>query len=48
MFTFTLTYLTQIVLVNRSLALTAVSIGSAANLLADPLFGLLSDHWGRR
>lgn len=48
MFTFTLTYLTQIVLVNRSLALTAVSIGSAANLLTIPLFGLLSDHWGRR
>lgn len=48
MFTFTLTYLTQVVRVDRSLALTAVSLGSAANLLTIPLFGLLSDHWGRR
>jgi MFS family permease len=48
MFTFTLTYLTQIVRVDRSLALTAVSIGSAANLLTIPLFGALSDRWGRR
>jgi MFS family permease len=48
MFTFTLTYLTQIVRVDRSLALTAVSIGSAANLLTIPLFGSLSDRWGRR
>jgi MFS family permease len=48
LFTFSLTYLTQIVRVDRSLALTAVSIGSAANLLTIPLFGSLSDRWGRR
>lgn len=46
--TFSLTYLTQIVLVSRSTALTAVSIGSLANLLAIPVFGALSDRWGRR
>jgi MFS family permease len=48
LFTFSLTYLTQAVRVERSLALTAVSVGSAANLLAIPLFGMLSDRWGRR
>lgn len=46
--TFSLTYLTQVVTVNRSIALTAVSIGSLANLLSIPLFGALSDRWGRR
>ena len=46
--TFSLTYLTQVLSVDRSLALTAVSIGSFANLLAIPLFGALSDRWGRR
>jgi len=46
--TFSLTYLTQILLLDRSTALTAVSLGSAANLLAIPLFGALSDRWGRR
>lgn len=48
MFVFTLTYLTQVVMVDRSLALTAVSIGSAANLVTIPLFGSLSDRIGRR
>lgn len=48
MFVFILTYLTQIVKVDRSLALSAVSIGSAANLLTIPLFGSLSDRFGRR
>ena len=48
MFVFTLTYLTQIVKVDRSLALGAVSIGSAANLVTIPLFGALSDRFGRR
>jgi MFS family permease len=48
MFTFSLTYMTQVVMVERSLALTAVSIGSAASLVAIPLFGALSDRWGRR
>jgi MFS family permease len=46
--TFSLTYLTQVLLLDRSTALTAVSLGSAANLLAIPLFGALSDRWGRR
>jgi len=46
--TFSLTYLTQILLLDRSTALTAVSLGSAANLLTIPLFGALSDRWGRR
>jgi MFS family permease len=48
MFVFILTYLTQVVKVDRSLALSAVSIGSAANLLTIPLFGSLSDRFGRR
>lgn len=46
--TFSLTYLTQILLLSRSTALTAVWLGSAANLLAIPIFGTLSDRWGRR
>jgi len=48
MFVFTLTYLTQVVMVDRSLALSAVSIGSAANLVTIPLFVSLSDRIGRR
>ena len=48
MFVFTLTYLNQVVMVDRSLALSAVSIGSAANLVTIPLFGSLSDRFGRR
>jgi MFS family permease len=48
MFVFTLTYLTQVVMVDRALALSAVSIGSAANLVTIPLFGSLSDRIGRR
>ncbi len=46
--TFSLTYMTQVLLLERSIALTAVSLGSLANLLAIPLFGALSDRWGRR
>jgi MFS family permease len=48
MFVFTLTYMTQVAMVERSLALSAVSIGSAANLVTIPLFGSLSDRFGRR
>jgi MFS family permease len=48
MFVFTLTYLTQVVMVDRALALSSVSIGSAANLVTIPLFGSLSDRIGRR
>jgi MFS family permease len=48
MFVFLLTYLTQVVKVDRSLALSAVSIGSAANLVTIPFFGSLSDRFGRR
>jgi len=46
--TFSLTYMTQILSLERSTALSAVSLGSFANLLAIPLFGALSDRWGRR
>jgi MFS family permease len=35
-------------MVDRVLALSAVSIGSAANLVTIPLFGSLSDRIGRR
>lgn len=48
MFVFVLTYLSQVVKVDRSLALSAVSIGSAANLVTIPLFGSMSDRFGRR
>ncbi len=48
MFVFVLTYMTQVVKLDRSLALSAVSIGSAANLVTIPLFGSLSDRFGRR
>lgn len=46
--TFSLTYMTQALMLARSTALIAVSLGSLANLLAIPLFGALSDRWGRR
>lgn len=46
--TFSLTYMTQILSLDRSLALTAVSLGSLTALLAIPAFGALSDLWGRR
>jgi MFS family permease len=45
--TFSLTYLTQVLSVQRSIALTAVSLGSLTALMVIPLFGALSDRWGR-
>lgn len=45
---FILTYVTQVLNLPRSLALTAVLIGAGFNALAVPLFGLLSDKIGRR
>ncbi len=46
--TFALAYLTTEVGVSRTLALTAVLIASAAELVLMPLFGALSDRFGRR
>ncbi|MBN3003083.1 MHS family MFS transporter [Chromobacterium alkanivorans] len=45
---FTLTYVTTVLQLPRSLALTVTMIGAAVNALAVPLFGVLSDRWGRR
>lgn len=45
---FTLTYLSTVLDQPRSLALIAVSIGSAFSAVAIPLFGALSDRRGRR
>jgi len=45
---FSLTYLTTMLSVSRTVALTAISIGSALNALGMPLFGALSDRFGRR
>jgi MFS family permease len=45
---FSLTYLTTTLGVSRTVALTALSIGSALNALAMPYFGALSDRIGRR
>lgn len=45
---FTLTYLTTVLQLSRTLALTAVSIGGAFNVLGVPFFGALSDRFGRR
>ncbi|MDQ4115285.1 MAG: MHS family MFS transporter [Actinomycetota bacterium] len=46
--TFALAYLTTEVGVSRTLALTAVLIASAAELVLMPFFGALSDRFGRR
>lgn len=48
MVVFTLTYVTTVLQLPRSLALTVTMIGAAVNALAVPLFGILSDRWGRR
>jgi metabolite-proton symporter len=45
---FSLSYLTTVLGVSRTLALTALSIGGAVNAVTIPLFGGLSDRWGRR
>jgi metabolite-proton symporter len=45
---FSLSYLTTVLGVSRTLALTALSIGGAINAFTIPLFGGLSDRWGRR
>jgi metabolite-proton symporter len=45
---FTLTYVTTVLNLSRSLALTAVLAGTACNALTVPLFGALSDRFGRR
>lgn len=45
---FSLAYLTTTLGHTRTLALTALSIGGACNALSIPLFGSLSDRFGRR
>jgi MFS family permease len=45
---FTLTYVTTVLHLSRSLALAATVVGAACNAVAVPLFGTLSDRIGRR
>ena len=45
---FSLSYLTTTVGISRTLALISLSIGGACNALTIPLFGALSDRYGRR
>jgi MFS family permease len=45
---FSLNYLTATLGISRMLALIAISIGGACNALTIPLFGGLSDRYGRR
>lgn len=45
---FTLTYVTTVLELSRTLALTAIMLGTACNALTVPLFGALSDRIGRR
>jgi metabolite-proton symporter len=45
---FSLSYMTTVLGLSRTLALTALSAGGAVNALTIPLFGALSDRWGRR
>lgn len=45
---FSLSYLTTTVGVSRTLALIALSIGGACNAVTIPIFGGLSDRYGRR
>jgi MFS family permease len=45
---FALSYLTTVLELSRTLALTALSIGGVCNAVAIPIFGSLSDRLGRR
>jgi metabolite-proton symporter len=45
---FIVTYVTQVLKLPRATALNAVLIGAAVQLALIPLFGWLSDRWGRR
>lgn len=48
MVVFTLTYVTTVLNLPRSVALTAVLLGTAINAAIVPFFGALSDRFGRR
>lgn len=45
---FALSYMTTVLGLSRTLALAALSAGGVVNALSIPLFGALSDRWGRR
>ncbi|MET0534327.1 MAG: MFS transporter [Steroidobacter sp.] len=45
---FSLSYMTTVLGLSRTLALIALSAGGAVNALSIPMFGALSDRWGRR
>jgi MFS family permease len=47
-FVFTLTYVTTVLNLSRTLALTAIMIATPINAMAIPMFGSLSDRIGRR
>jgi len=45
---FTLTYVTTVLQLPRPLALAATMLGAIGNAITVPMFGALSDKWGRR
>lgn len=45
---FTLTYVTTVLQLPRPLALAATMLGAIGNAVTVPMFGALSDKWGRR
>jgi len=45
---FTLTYVTTVLQLPRPLALVATMLGAIVNAITVPMFGALSDKWGRR
>ncbi|WP_307745280.1 MFS transporter [uncultured Pantoea sp.] len=45
---FTLTYVTTVLQLPRPLALMATMLGAIVNAITVPMFGALSDRWGRR